>query len=156
MALLFSYTLETYEVAPGGGDLDLCDDVPTETCTLDLTSDVPAEITLDLAADSGKVYTGAGVQQRTFVSTSGKTTDEKIEFDITLELESGSGAQDMDTEVVCTYEDIVEFGAGGGDPVTLAEGCTPRRFDDWIMSWDGADRIDVSDPNGCNGFIERR
>lgn len=118
------------------------------------------DFTLELSKDSGKVFTGSGTQERTFVSTGGKTTDEQIDFDVTLELESNSGAQDMDTELVCTYEDKVEFGVGGGDPVTLSEGCTPRRFDQWELSWDGSDTIDISAPPsapfGCIGSVDRR
>lgn len=117
---------------------------------------IPFDMTVELSKDSGKLYTGTGVQERTFRNTSGKTTDEQIEFDIELELESSGGAQDMATDLNCTAEDLVEFSEGGLDPVVLSEGCTPRRFDQWVMSWDGADTIDISDPNGCIGEIERR
>jgi hypothetical protein len=117
---------------------------------------IPYDFTYTLARDSGKTYLGSGTQERSFTSVEGNTTDEKIEYDLTLTLASNGGAQELSTEIVCTYEDIVEFGAGGGDPTTVAQGCTPRRFDGWVFSWDGEDVMTVNDPRGCAGDINRR
>lgn len=117
---------------------------------------VPYEFQLTLEQDKGKVYTGSGEQTREFTSTAGQTTNVKIAFDVTLELSKGKGAQDLTTELVCTYEDVVIFRPGGGDPETVEEGCTPRRFEDWTIGWDGEDGLTIADPEGCSGDLIRR
>jgi hypothetical protein len=121
----------------------------------DLTCDA-FEFDLELALEKdGKAFVGDGVQAREFTNTEGERTDERIEFTATLTMDGG-GAQDLETELVCTHEDTVVFPAGGGDPVTVDEGCRPRRFEDYVVAWDGKDTLTVSGADGCEGQLTRR
>ncbi len=118
---------------------------------------IPYEFSFDLAKDGGKTYVGSGEQTREFTNSAGQTTNELIEFDLTLTLpEGGNSAQELDTTIVCTYEDTVIFKPGGGDPETVAQGCTARRFDGWSVAWDGDEGMSVADPRGCSGDLVRR
>jgi hypothetical protein len=110
---------------------------------------------MSLSKDSGKLFTGSGSQTRNFTNIEGFVTDEKVEFDISLGMEE-SGPQDLVTEITCTYEDIVIFPPNGADPETVAEGCTPRLYTDYVVAWDGSDKLTLVGADGCSGELTRR
>lgn len=114
------------------------------------------EFEMTLEKDSGKAYVGTGTQSREFTSADGSSTSVLIEFDAALELSEGKGAQTVDVELTCTFEDQVRYPPGGGDPETISEGCTPRRFNGYTGSWDGEDRLLIDGPDGCTGELIRR
>lgn len=123
----------------------------------DLNCDqVPFDVELTLEHDSKLVYTGTGTQDRSFVSIGGDETRVAIEFDVTLELDSKAGAQDLLTTLTCTSEETIVTLAGGADPEVVSEGCEPRRFDNYVVGWDGEDKLTVSGPDGCSGKLTRR
>lgn len=122
----------------------------------------PYDLELNLAKADGKLtWSGEGVQQRVFDDASGNRTDTRIDFDASFVLESGSGAQVLDADMDCTDESQVLYQINdNGDPLdegtVISEGCTPRRFVDYTVSWDGDARLDLSGPDGCEGFLIRK
>ena len=117
---------------------------------------VPFDVELTLEHDSKLVYVGAGTQDRAFKDLEGNETTVAIEFDATLELESKSGAQDLLTTLTCTSEETIRTLTGGADPEVVSEGCEPRRYDNYVVGWDGEDKLTLSGPDGCSGKLTRR
>ena len=117
---------------------------------------VPFDVELTLEHDSKLAYVGTGTQDRSFVSIAGDETRVAIEFDVSLELQSKGGAQDLLTTLTCTSEQTIQTLAGGADPVVVSEGCEPRRYDNYVVGWDGEDKLTISGPDGCSGKLTRR
>lgn len=117
---------------------------------------VPFDVELTMEHDSKLVYVGTGTQDRSFKDLEGNETSVAIDFDATLELNSKSGAQDLLTTLTCTSEQTLRTLTGGADPEVVSDGCEPRRFDNYVVGWDGADKLTISGPDGCTGKLTRR
>lgn len=116
----------------------------------------PFDLQFTMEKDKGLFYVGSGEQEREYTSVDGKVTTVVIGFDLTLGLAKAGGAQQLDVAMSCTSEITVEVPAGGGDPETVAEGCTPLRYRDYAMTWDGEDGLDIAGPDACVGDAIRR
>lgn len=114
------------------------------------------DFSLEMAKDSGKSFTGTGVQEREFTAVDGNTTFEEIEFDILASLARGGGAQSVDVEMTCTFEQVVVTGIGGNDePQITRDTCQPLRFRNYQAAWDGKDQITFEGEDACEGTVNR-
>lgn len=111
---------------------------------------------LTLEHDTKLAYVGTGALDRDYTDPSGRRTNVHIEYDAALEMESKSGAQDLTTTLTCTAEDTVLYLTEGAEPQTVASGCTPRRFADYVVGWDGEEQLSVEGPDGCKGKLTLR
>lgn len=116
----------------------------------------PYDFEMSLSKDQGLVFAGAGEQTRQFTSVEGRVTDVIIGFDVELEQSKAGGQQVLDGGFTCTSEQTLETPPGGGSAEVVGEGCTPLRFRDYQIEWDGEDTIDVLGPDGCSGDLSRR
>lgn len=117
---------------------------------------IPYQFEIALERQEKRTYVGEGSQFREFTSSGGEVTQEDIQFDVEATLREGSGPQDLITDMTCTAEQRIRLGAGGGDNEIIAEGCAPRRYDDYALGWDGEDALDLLGPDGCSGTLRRR
>jgi hypothetical protein len=108
---------------------------------------IPFEFEFVLDADTNKIYTGTGTKYREFTNIEGQTIEEYVAFDILFERLSASGEQDLVSVITCTAEDKKIDGQ-------FIEGvvCEPYQFDDWAISWDGADLMSVTAPLDADGI----
>lgn len=111
---------------------------------------VPYNLEITLEKSEG-IWVGDGEQSRKTTSIDGQETEIVIEFDISLEKISGSGAQDLITEMTCTSNVQVVDGEDVGS------GCVPLQYRDAVIGWDGKDAFTISDPDeDCAGDLARR
>lgn len=117
---------------------------------------LPFDMELQLEHEEKLTYTGTGTQIRSFKDVEGNETVVDIAFDVSLTLDSAKGAQDLETELTCTEESTVRYLKGMADPEVVAEGCTPRRYADYTIAWDGEDKLTIAGLDKCAGSFTRR
>jgi hypothetical protein len=107
------------------------------------------DIELDIDKDTAKTFSGDGTQFRDYTNAAGQTVQEAFVFTLDMDMEKAGGRQFVNTDIVCSNWDLV---VNGND---RDQACPADRFTDWTVEWDGADRLDVSTPLGCEATINR-
>lgn len=106
--------------------------------------------------ESGLDYVGEGSQRREFTNTDGVRTTLDIEFDAEITLRERSGPQDLRVRLRCTDEQLLEHPGGTAPPRVMRDECTPNRYADWVLAWDGDSRMTIATPEACTGAMTRR
>lgn len=112
---------------------------------------------LDLAAEGADVVAGTGEQTREFedAQRNGWITEEIIRFDVRLGLPEDAEDTTLSTRLTCTSEEAIEYKTNRSEPTSFDMDCEPDRFEDYVITWDRADSLQMSGPDTCVGTLAR-
>jgi len=108
---------------------------------------IPFEFGFNITDTTNTIAEGEGLKFRSFTNVNGNVTEEYVEFDIFIERLQISGEQELVSDLECTNEDKAVDGV-----FSTGVECEPQQFNDWKLTWDGAEAITVGSSE-CQGAV---